>query len=110
MQLDSLLRGKILLLQLKLRRQIEQSQLLFLLGNHFIKKRKMVAEKDNARSIVHLRILANISFKKYSRHRRDVLMAEAQVCLSKPRVARLNRRNTNFALFAFHVPCEDFFR
>ena len=48
MQLDSLLRRKVLLLELELCRQIEQAKLLFLLRNHFIEKRQVVAEKDNA--------------------------------------------------------------
>ena len=48
-QLDSLLRGEILLLELELRRQIEQAHLLLLFRNHFVEKRQVVAKEQNAR-------------------------------------------------------------
>src|SRR5208283_5612423 len=108
MQLDSLLCGKILLLELELRGQIEQAEFLFLFRDHFIEKCEMVAEKDNARGIVHLRIFADEPLKKDSSHRRDVLMAEAQIGAGKATVARLHVGHANLALRIQHMLREDF--
>jgi hypothetical protein len=94
MQLDSLLGGEILLLEFELRRQIEQAELFFLFGNHFIEKGQVVAEKDNARGIVDLRVFADIAFEENRRHRRNVLVAETQVGLSKASIAGLDAGNS----------------
>src|SRR6266481_553503 len=89
-QLDSLLLCEILLLQLKLRGQIEQPHLFLLFGNHFVEKSEMVAEEANARGVVHGNVLTNVLLVKNGSHRRDVLMAEPQIDASKPSVARPN--------------------
>src|ERR1700677_3227625 len=70
----------------------------------------MVAEKNDARSIVHLRVLAYVVLKKNGRHRRHVLMAEAQIGLGKPRVTRLHAGHANAALFLHHMPRENLLR
>ena len=59
-QFDSLLFGKLFLLQLQLRGQIEQPHLFLFFGNHFVEEGEMVAEKADGRSIVHRNIFANI--------------------------------------------------
>src|ERR1700722_15885582 len=110
MQFDSLLRGEILLFHLELRRQIEQPHLLLLLRDHFIEKGKMVAEKDNARGVIDLCVLADVALKKDSRHRRNVLVAETQIGLSKASVPRLYSRYTHVTLLVLHVPCKNLFR
>ncbi len=110
MQLDSLLRREILLLQFELRRQIEQAKFLLLLRNHFVEERQVIAEKEDTRGIVHLCILTHIALKKDRRHRRDILVAETQVGLRKTRIAWLHRSDANLALFVLHVPREDFLR
>ena len=109
MQLDSLLRGEILLLELELGGQIEQAQFLFLLRNHFIEKGQVIAEKQNARGIVHLRIFANIALEENRRHRRNVLVAEAQVGPGETGIARFDRRQRRRSpLLVHHVAGKDF--
>ena len=60
MQPDSLFLCELLLLQLELGRQIEQPEFLLFLRDHFIEKREVIAEKENARRVVDLRILAHV--------------------------------------------------
>src|SRR5580693_8250031 len=108
MQFDSLPDSKVLLFELELGRQVEQTKLLFLLRDHFIEKREVVAKKNNARSIVDLRVFADIALKKDSRHRRDVLMAEAQVGLGESSVPGFHESNANATGFVDHVPRKDF--
>src|SRR5260370_12049210 len=90
-QLDSLLLGEILLLQLELRGQVEQPHFLLFFGNHFVEKREMVAEEADAGGIVHWNVPTDVLLVKNGRHRRDVLMTEPQIDASEPSVARLNR-------------------
>src|ERR1035438_4901212 len=110
MQADSLLLSEILLLYFQLRRQVKQAQLLLLLGNHLIKKRQVIAEKQNARRIIYLRILADVALKENRCHRSNVLVAEAQIGARESRIARLDRLHANFALLIEHVAGKDLFR
>src|SRR5271166_5437929 len=70
----------------------------------------MIAEKNNARGIVDLRILANVVLKENRCHRSNVLVAETQVSLSKSGITWLYAGNANAAAFVHHVPREDFLR
>src|SRR5262249_42867780 len=103
MQLDSLFRGKILLLEFELRGQIEQPDLFLLFGDYFVEKRQMIAEENDARSVVDLRILSDVMLKKDRRHRRNIFMAEAQIGAGKARVSRFDCRHSNLALLIHHV-------
>src|SRR6185437_14917881 len=69
MQLDSLLGCEILLLQLELRRQIEEAELLFFFRYHLIEEGQVIAEKQDAGGIVHLSVLANVALEEDRRHR-----------------------------------------
>jgi hypothetical protein len=89
-QLDALLGGEVLLLEFELRRQIEQAHLALLFGNHFVEKGQVVAEEHDARGVVHLRVFAQVAFEENRRHRRDVLVAEAQIGAGEAGVARLD--------------------
>ena len=91
MQLDSLLRGEILLLEFELRRQIEQAELLLLFGNHFVEKCQVIAEKDDGGGIVDLGVFADIALEENRRHRRDVFVAEAQIGPGEAGIAGLHR-------------------
>ncbi len=106
MQLDSLLGSELLLLQFELRRQIEQAKFLFLLGNHFVEKRQMVAKENNARSVVYLRILTDVALEKNSRHRRHILVAKSQVGLRESGVPGLYCSHTDFSPFINHMSRE----
>src|SRR5580692_2241103 len=105
MQPDSLLIRKILLLQLELRRKVQEPDLLLLFRNHFVEKRKMIPEKSDRGSIIHLCIRAYIVLEKDGRHRRHVFMTKAKVDLGESRVARL---------YGWHadpsIGCQDVFR
>src|ERR1700730_8866970 len=91
MQLDALLRGEVLLLELELRSQIEEAEFLFLFRDHLIEKRQVVAEEQNACGIVHLSIFTDIALKENCGHRGDVFMAEAQISAGKTSIAGLDR-------------------
>ena len=91
MQFDSLLLREVFLLQLELRRQIEQPHLFLFLRDHFIEEGEMVAEEADAGSVVHRNILADILLIENGSHGRDVLMTEAQIDGSEPRISRLNK-------------------
>ena len=106
-QPNSLLAGEVLLLELELCGQIEQAKLFLLFRNHFVQKRQVIAEEQNGRGIVHLRVSANIMIKKDRRHRRDIFMAEAQVRTRKSGVSGLDRRHADFALLVDHVSGKD---
>src|SRR5712691_6107178 len=95
-QANSLLRGEILLLEFELHRQIEQAELLLFFGNHFVEKCEVVAEEDDARGIVDFRILTHVAFEENRRHRRNVLVAEAEVGAREAGVPRLDRGHANF--------------
>ena len=59
MQLDALLLRKALLLELKLRGQVEQAHLALLLGKHLVEKCQMIAKEEDGGGIVHRRIAAD---------------------------------------------------
>ena len=109
-QFDSLLLREILLLQLELRGQVEQPHFFLFFGDHFVEKGEMVAEEANARGIVHRNIFANVLLVKDGSHRRDVLMAEAQIDAGKASVARLDRCHFDLAFGSNHVPSKDLLR
>src|SRR5262249_25080012 len=93
-QLDSLPLREILLLELELSGEIEQPHLAFFLGKNFVEEGQMVAEEDNSRRIVDFGVFAEKMLEEDSCHRRDVLVAEAQIGSGKTRVARLHVRHT----------------
>src|SRR5579862_3280110 len=64
----------------------------------------MIAEENNARGIVDLCIFAHVVLEKDGGHRRNVLMAEAQVSASKASIAGLYSRHSDFASLVDHVP------
>src|ERR1700680_3831204 len=107
MQFDSLLLRKVLLLELELRREIEQAELLFFLRNDFIEKREVIAEEEDACWIVHFGILAYIALKKNGGHRGYVFVAETQVGSGKAGVAGLDAGHAGFSLGVEHVPREN---
>jgi hypothetical protein len=86
--------------------QIKQTKLLLFLRNHFIEKRQVVAEKENARRIIDLRVLADVTLKKNGRHGRDIFMAETQIGAGKSSIARFHACNPDLAFFINHVPRE----
>ena len=67
----------------------------------------MVTEKQNARRVVHLGVLAHVALKENGGHGRDVFVAEAQVGAGKAGVARLHAWDAHVPLFVDHVPRED---
>src|SRR6266481_6026084 len=107
MQLDSLLLRKVLLLELELRREIKQAELLFLFRNDFIEKREVIAEEENACGVVHFGIFAYIALKKHGGHGCYVFMAETEVGASKPGIAGLDARHPRLTLLVEHVPREN---
>ena len=64
----------------------------------------MVAEKQNARWIIHLGILAHITLKENCCHRSDVFVTEAQISAGKARVGRFDKLDSGLTLFVKHVP------
>ena len=62
-------RRKVLLLQLELGGQVKQAEFLLLFGDHFVEKRQVVTEEQNARGIVYLGILAHVTLEENGRHR-----------------------------------------
>src|ERR1700680_2850880 len=108
MQPNSLLGREILLLEFELRRQIEQAELLLFFRNDFVEKCQMVAEKDDARRIVDLRLLSHIPLKENRSHRRDVLVAEAQIGAGETGVAWFHRWHADLTALTDHVPRKDF--
>ena len=102
--------AKLLLLQLELRGQVEQSHLFLFFGDHFVEEGEMVAEKADARGIVHRNILADILLVKDGGHRRDILMAEAQIDAGEAGIAGLDRCNADCALRSNHVAGQDLLR
>src|SRR5712692_7048802 len=119
-QPDAALFGKILLLQLELRRQVEQTHLALLLREHFVQKRQVVAEENDRRGIVHRSIASRQLIEEDGCHGRDVFMAEAQIGASESGVSRLhsldawlfffNPVSVNTASRANHVAGENFLR
>ena len=101
---------KILLLELELGGQIEKSHLAFLLGKHIIEKRKVIAEKQHSRRIVHRSIAPHELIEENRRHGRDILVTEAQVGPGEACIVRLHCLHTNFPARGNHVPREDFLR
>src|SRR6266478_79858 len=87
MQLDSLLRREILLLELELGSQVEEAQFLFLFRDHLIEEGEVIAEKQDARRIVDLRILADVALEEDCRHGSDVFMAETEIGAGEAGVA-----------------------
>ena len=90
MQADSLLLGKILLLELELGCEIEQAELLLFFGNDLVEKGQMISEENDGRRIVDLRIFADVTLEENRRHGRDVLVAEAQIGTSETGIAGLD--------------------
>src|SRR5258708_28382001 len=78
MQADALFFGKIFLLHFQLSRQVEQSHLLFLFGDHLIEKREMVAEEQDGRGIVDFCLFPDKVLEKYRGHGSAIFMAETQ--------------------------------
>ena len=89
-QFDSLLLGEILLLEFKLGGEVEQSQFLFLFGDHFIQKGQVIAEEDDGGGIVDVGVFAYVALEEDRRHGRDVLVAEAQIGAGEAGVAGLD--------------------
>src|SRR5579862_9592082 len=89
-QSDSLPGCEILLLELELGSKIEQANLLFLFGNNFVQKGQVIAEEENGRRIVDLRILADVVLKEDGRHGCDVFVAEPQIGAGKASITGLN--------------------
>src|SRR5579872_1642103 len=110
MELDSLPGGKVLLFKFELSRQIEQAEFLFLLGDHFVKKREVVPEENDAGWVVDPGVFADVALEEDGSHRGDVFVTEAQVGLGESSIAGLNSGHTNFALLVHHVPRENLFR
>src|SRR5438132_3675204 len=79
MQADPLPRCKFALLQLELRRQIEQAHLALLLGEDFVEKRQMVAKEEHRNRIVHWSVASDQLVEENRRHWSYVFVAEAQV-------------------------------
>src|SRR6202043_205074 len=109
MQADSLLLGKVLLLEFELGREIEQAELLLFFGNDLVEKGQVITEENDGRRIVDLRVFAYITLEENRRHGRDVLVAEAQIGPSESGIAELDRRHPDFTLFVDHVPRKDIF-
>src|SRR3981081_1577636 len=107
MELDSLLLRKVLLLELELHREIEQAELLFFFRNDFIEKRKVIAEEENARWIVHFCILDHLRLKKNGGHGGYIFVAETQVGAGKAGVAGLDAGHAGLSLVVEHVPGAD---
>src|ERR1700736_4781999 len=107
MQLDSLLLRKVLLLELELRREIEQAELLFFFRNDFIEKREVIAEEEDACWIVHFGILAYVALKKNGGHGGYIFVAETQVGAGKAGVAGLDAGHAGLSLVVQHVARED---
>ena len=89
-QLDALVAGEILLLELELRRQVEQAHLALFFRHDLVEKRQVVAEKLDAVAIVHRHALADEVLVEDRRHRRDVLVREAQVHAGETGIAGLD--------------------
>src|SRR5690348_16887930 len=103
MQANSLLLREIHLFEFQLGSKIKQSELLLLLGNHFIEERQMIAEKQNGGRIIDLRIFSYVVLEKDSRHRRYILVTEPQIGPRKTGVPRLHRGYAHFAFSINHV-------
>ncbi len=86
-QLDALRLGEVLLLELELRSEIEQSDFLFLFGDDLIKKGQVIAEEADTRGIVDLGVFADVALEEDRSHRRDVLVAEAEIDAREASVA-----------------------
>ena len=110
MQPDAARFREILLLQLQLGRQVEQSHLAFLFRQHFVEKREVVAEEQDAAGVVDRLVLAQVVLVEDRRHGRDVLVAEAQIGTGEPGVARLDGFDADLAFAVQHVAGEDFLR
>src|SRR6266699_801754 len=108
MQLDALLFGKFLLLELKLCGQIKQAQLFFLFRNDLIQECQVVTEEKDRRRIVYLGIFAHVMLEENRCHRSDIFMAEAQVGARKTSIAGFHRWDTHFAILVQHVAGKDF--
>ena len=102
-QLDALRLGEFHLLQLELRGQVEQAHLFLFFRDHFVQKSQMVAEEQDGRLVVHRRVFAHVMLVEDRGHRRDVLVAEAQIGAGKSGVARLHVRHANFRLRRFFL-------
>ena len=66
MKANSLLFRELLLLEFELCRQVEQAEFLFFFGDHFIKKRKMIAEEEDRRRIVYPGVFTDVVLKEKS--------------------------------------------
>src|SRR6185312_3567767 len=97
MEPDALRLGKILLLQLELSGQIEQTHLALFFREHLVKKRKVIAKEDDAGAVVHGRIFSDKMFVEDRRHWRHVLMAEAKVSAGEAGVAGFYCGNSGLA-------------
>ena len=105
--------GEVLLLELELRRQVQQAHLALFFRHHLVKKCQVVAEELDGVAIVHRHALADEVLVEDRRHRGDVLVREAQVHAGETGIARLHvavdaRPSTSVAVD--HVPREDLLR
>src|SRR5438552_2615345 len=108
MQLDSLPLREIFLLELELRGQIKQAELLLLFGYDFIQERQVIAEEQDRRRIVYLGIFADVVLEEDRRHRSDIFMAEPQVGHGETGITGLHCCDAHFAILVQHVAGKDF--
>src|SRR5436305_867732 len=64
----------------------------------------MIAEKSDARRIVHGDVFADVVLVENRRHRRDVFVTETKVNASEPGIAWFHGTNTNTAVGSKHMP------
>ena len=108
-ELHALLAREDPLLRLQLIRDIEQPHLDVLGAHHLRQKRQMIAEEEDGLRIVDRLALANELLEEDRRHRRDVLVAEANVRTHETLIAGLHSRNADLLLRRIEhpVPRED---
>ncbi len=99
--------AKVFLLELQLARQIEQAHLLLLLRHHFVEEGEVIAEEHDRAGIGDRLFFAEEVLEEDRRHRRDVLVAEAQIGARETGIARLNGLDANLVGAVQHVARED---
>ena len=103
--------GKILLFLLELERHVEQTIRFSLIRHGQLEKRQMVPKEEHRLRVENLLIRSHVLLPQHRRHRRDVLMTEANIRVHKTFVTWPDAWNTNLALGKVDhpVPRDDFF-
>src|SRR6266566_2163185 len=99
---------EIFLLELELRGQIKQAELLLLFVYDFIQERQVIAEEQDRRRIVYLGIFADVVLEEDRRHRSDIFMAEPQVGHGETGITGLHCCDAHFAILVQQVAGKDF--